>query len=99
MSVKGKCAIAGLGVTPMGKNYGRSATDFGLEAIELALQDAGLRKDEEDGLLINANLSREMNPQLQQALGLETLSLLNVMNAYASTAAALTKYSSMEIAS
>ena len=81
MSVKGRCAIAGLGVTQMGKVYGRSATDFALEAIELALQDAGLRKDEVDGLLINANMSREMNPQLQQALGLENLSLLNVMNA------------------
>jgi len=56
MSVKGRCAIAGLGVTPMGKIYGRSATDFALEAIELALQDAGLQKDEVDGLLINAAL-------------------------------------------
>src|SRR6266566_3632129 len=97
MSVKGKCAIAGLGVTPMGKIYGRSATDFALEAIELALQDAGLRKDEVDGLLINANMSREMNPQLQQALGLENLSLLNVMNAYGSTAGTMIQYASMAI--
>src|SRR5258708_16774028 len=97
MSVKGRCAVAGLGVTPMGKIYGRSATDFALEAIELALQDAGLQKDEVDGLLINANMSREMNPQLQQALGLENLSLPNVMNAYGSTAGTMIQYASMAI--
>src|SRR5258708_12305840 len=97
MSVKGRCAVAGLGVTPMGKIYGRSARDFALEAIELALQDAGLQKDEVDGLLINANMSREMNPQLQQALGLENLSLLNVMNAYGSTAGTMIQYASMAI--
>ncbi len=97
MGVKGKCAIAGLGVTPMGKIYGRSATDFALEAIELALADAGLQKDEVDGLLINANMSREMNPQLQAALGLENLSLLNVMNVYGSTAGTMIQYASMAI--
>ncbi len=97
MSVKGRCAIVGLGVTPMGKIYGRNATDFAIEAIELALRDAGLERDEVDGLLINANMSREMNPQLQQALGLENLSLLNVMNAYGSTAGTMIQYASMAI--
>jgi hypothetical protein len=28
MTIKGTCAIAGLGVTAMGKIYGRSASDF-----------------------------------------------------------------------
>lgn len=97
MSVKGKAAIVGLGVTQMGKVYGRNATDFALEAIELALQDAGLEKDEVDGLLINANLSREMNPQLQESLGLRNLALLNVMNAYGSTAGTMIQYASMAI--
>jgi acetyl-CoA acetyltransferase len=97
MFVKGSCAIAGLGVTQMGKIYGRSATDFALEAIELALADAGLEKDEVDGLLINANMSREMDLQLQGALGLENLSLVNVMNAYGSTAGTMIQYASMAI--
>lgn len=97
MSVRGKCAIAGLGVTPMGKIYGRSATDFALEAVDLALQDAGFAKEDVDGVLINANLSREMSPQLQQALGMENLSLFNVMNAYGSTAGTMIQYASMAI--
>ena len=97
MSIKGRCAIAGLGVTAMGKIYGRSASDFAAEAIQLALDDAGLKKEEVDGLLINANISPEMNPMLQMTLGFEDLSLLNVMNAYGSTAGTMIQYASMAI--
>ena len=56
MSIKGKCSIVGLGVTAMGKVYGRSASDFAAEAIHMALEDAGLKKEQVDGLLINANM-------------------------------------------
>ena len=97
MSVKGKSAIVGLGVTPMGKIYGRSASDFAAEAVKLALDDAGLQKEEVDGLLINANLSSEMGPMLQMTLGFEDLSLLNVMNAYGSTAGTMIQYAAMAI--
>jgi acetyl-CoA acetyltransferase len=97
MSIKGKSAIAGLGVTAMGKIYGRSATDFAAEAIQLALRDAGLQKSEVDGLLINANLSTEMSPQTQMALGFQDLALFNVMNAYGSTAGTMVQYASMAI--
>ena len=97
MSIKGKSAIVGLGVTPMGKIYGRSPSDFAAQAIKLALDDAGLQKEEVDGLLINANLSPEMSPLLQMTLGLENLSLMNVMNAYGSTAGTMIQYASMAI--
>jgi acetyl-CoA acetyltransferase len=97
MSIKGKFAIAGLGVTPMGKIYGRSASSFAAEAIQLALDDAGLRKQDVDGLLINANLSPEMSPSLQMTLGFQDLSLLNVMNAYGSTAGIMIQYACMAI--
>jgi len=97
MSIKGKCSIVGLGVTAMGKVYGRSATDFAAEAIHLALEDAGLKKEDVDGLLINANMSPEMSPLLQMTLGFEDLSLLNVMNAYGSTAGTMIQYACMAI--
>ena len=35
-------AIAGLGLTDVGKVYGRSATDLAAEAVRLAAADAGL---------------------------------------------------------
>src|SRR5581483_2992269 len=97
MGIKGKCAIVGLGITAMGKIYGRSATSFAAEAIKLALDDAGLQKEEVDGLLINANLATEMNPMLQMMLGFQDLALLNVMNAYGSTAGTMIQYASMAI--
>jgi acetyl-CoA acetyltransferase len=43
-------AIAGLGITEMGKVYGRTAPDFAADAIRLAVADAGLTLDDIDGL-------------------------------------------------
>ena len=68
-----KGAIVGLGVTPMGKIYGRRAVDFAAEAIALALDDAGLTKNDVDGLLINANISGDMDVRSQMILGFENL--------------------------
>lgn len=102
---KSKTAIAGLGITEMGKIYGRSNTDFAVEAIGLAIQDAGLRKDEVDGILINAGIANllglpnAIGLELQHALGLTDLRLLNVMNGYGSTVGAMVQYASMAIAS
>lgn len=97
MSLHGQTAVVGLGVTRMGKVYGRTATDFAAEAIARALKDAGLAKDDLDGLLINAGLSDDMEPRLQMALGLEDLGVLNVMNAYGSTAGTMLQYAAMAI--
>ncbi len=97
MSIKGKGAIVGLGITAMGKIYGRSASDFAAEAINIALEDSGLQKSDLDGLLVNANMSPEMSPMLQMTLGLQDLPLLNVMNAYGSTAGTMIQYATMAI--
>jgi acetyl-CoA acetyltransferase len=90
-------SIAGLGVTPMGKIYGRRSVDFAAEAIALALEDAGLQKSDVDGLLINANIPQDMDPRTQMTLGLENLTLINVMNGYGSTAGAMMQYACMAI--
>ena len=74
-------AIAGLGITEMGKVYGRTPTDFAAEAVALALQDAGLETHDLDGLLVNGNHSPEMGPTLQFSLGLLDLTLLASINA------------------
>ena len=95
--MKGRTAIAGLGMTEMGKVYGRTATDFAAEALALALDDAGLAKADVDGLLINANHSAEMAPMLQMSLGLEDLTLVNAMSAYGSSAGAMLQYAAHAI--
>src|SRR3954471_13383527 len=90
-------AIAGLGITEMGKVYGRTASDFAGEAIALALEDAGLQADDVDGLLINGNQSPEMVPTLQFSLGLTDLTLVNVMSAFGSTAGTMLQYAAHAI--
>ncbi len=90
-------AIAGLGITEMGKVYGRTATDFAAEAIALALDDAGLQAIRLDGLLINGNHSTEMVPTLQFSLGLTDLTLLSAMNAFGSTATMMLQYAAHAI--
>ena len=97
MPNQAKGAIVGLGVTPMGKIYGRRSVDFAAEAIALALEDAGLQKSDIDGLLINANIPNDMDPRTQMVLGLENLNLINVMSAYGSTAGSMMQYACMAI--
>lgn len=105
MDFKGRAAIAGLGITEMGKVFGRTATDFAVEAIGMAIADAGLEKDEIDGLLINTGMSTilaqpgALGLDLQNALGLTDLRLLNVMNSFGSTAGAMVQFASLAVAS
>ena len=90
-------AIVGLGLTEMGKVYGRTITDLAGEAIALALEDAGLEKSDVDGLLINANGSTEMVPMLQLSLGLENLTLVNAMSSAGSTAGNMLQWATQSI--
>jgi len=50
-NVSGKYAIVGVGYTPQGSVPGRSALSFHLEACANAIADAGLKKDDIDGLI------------------------------------------------
>jgi acetyl-CoA acetyltransferase len=96
--VSSAAAIAGLGITEMGKVYGRTASDFAGESIALALDDAGLQARDIDGLLINGNHSSEMVPTLQFSLGLTDLTLTNTMSAFGSTATTMLQYAAHAIA-
>ncbi len=97
MARQAKSAIVGLGITEMGKVFGRSGTSLALEAISLALEDAGLKKEDLDGLLINAGISNSIGLGLQNAGGFKDLRLLNHMNAAGSTACQMVQYASMAV--
>jgi acetyl-CoA acetyltransferase len=104
MSLRGKCAIAGLGQTRMGKNFDHpNAMGFAVEAVELALDDAGLTRDALDGLLVNPGITWSENQMasfsLQQALGLRNLRLSAMMNLGGATAAAMIMHAVQAIAS
>jgi acetyl-CoA acetyltransferase len=97
-----KAAIVGLGITEQGKIYGRSAIDFGAEAISLALDDAGLNKHDVDGLLINSNGTRPQDASHITAglvYGFKDLSLFNILYAAGSTAGTMVEYACAAIES
>jgi len=51
MSLKDRCAIVGVGYTPQGRVPGRTALSFHLEASANAIADAGLNREDIDGLI------------------------------------------------
>jgi acetyl-CoA acetyltransferase len=91
--MSGKYAITGLGLTAQGKVYEHGYMGFGVEAVTLALADAGLEKTALDGLLVNPGLSWRnasmASSTLQHALGLENLSFSASMNLGGATAGAM----------
>ncbi len=53
MNLKDTCAITGVGLTKLAKNNPDSSTmGFALQGCKLAIEDAGLKKDDIDGLLL-----------------------------------------------
>jgi acetyl-CoA acetyltransferase len=89
--------IAGLGMTELGKVYGRSAAQFAADAIRLAAADAGLALVEIDGLLTSSGLAGGVGLGLQRDLGLRDLRLLAEIQAYGSSACAMVQYASMAV--
>jgi len=98
--LKGSVAIAGLGLTPMGRVYD-SPMGFAVEAVRLALADAGLERGGLDGLLLNPGIAWSDAAMgsfaLQQALGLRDLRLSSTMNAGGATAAAMVQHAALAI--
>ncbi len=103
MDLRAKCAIAGLGQTRMGKNFDHpNAMGFAIEAISLALDDAGLKREDLDGLLVNPGITWGDNTMasfsVQQAMGLRDLRLSATMGLGGATAAAMIMHASQSIA-
>jgi acetyl-CoA acetyltransferase len=90
-------AIAGLGITTMGKIYGRTAADFAHEAAEQAVADAGLTMTDVDGLLVNPGVGNDLDIRLQARLQLRDLRLLSSVQAFGSSACAMVQMASMAI--
>jgi acetyl-CoA acetyltransferase len=101
--LRGAAAIVGLGITPQGKVYGNTPLGFAVDAIQLALEDAGLERRDLDGLLLNTGLSwNDLGMgsfQLQQAMGLHDLRLSATMGLGGATACAMIQHAAQAIAS
>ncbi|WP_433560441.1 thiolase family protein [Nocardia sp. CA-151230] len=99
MGNTGRAAIAGLGITDVGKVYGRSATDFAADAVRRAAADAGLAVSDVDGLLVSAGMKRDVSITLANVLGLRDLRLLAEMNAFGASAGAMVSYAAAAVTS
>ncbi|NMO00053.1 thiolase family protein [Gordonia sp. TBRC 11910] len=82
-------AIVGLGMTELGKVFGRSAAELTVEAITRAVADAGLTMGDVDGVLMSAGLGEELAPHLVAELGISTLGLLAVTSTFGAGAGAM----------
>ena len=104
MELKGKAAICGLGITDQGKVYGKTAYQFGIEAVHLALQDAGLPKDDLDGLLIytgnatGGSSSFDQKTILPNFMGLRHLNLYSYVDTMGASAGAMVQYAATAVA-
>jgi acetyl-CoA acetyltransferase len=96
--LKAKAPITGLGISEMGRVNGHDAQHFAAEAIQRAVEDAGLRKDQVDGLLVNPGVSPLGGVGLQNYLGLTHLRLLSSMNVGGATACAMVQYAALAVA-
>jgi acetyl-CoA acetyltransferase len=98
MAFAARSAIVGLGISDIGKVYGRSPTSFALEAIDRALDDCGMRKEQVDGLLMQNGIAQPgIGLQLQNQAGLKNLRLVNHMNAMGATPVSMVQYATMAI--
>lgn len=91
-------AIAGLGMTEMGKVYGRTATQLAVEAVGSAASDAGLQVGDIDGLLINFGIGRQVGIPLAADLGLRDLSMLSEIQSFGSSAGVMVMQAAAAIA-
>jgi len=99
--LRAKAAITGLGISEMGRVYGHDAQHFAAEAVQRAVADSGLRKDDIDGLLVNqgvSSLGGMGGVGMQNYLGLTNLRLLSSMNCGGATANIMVQYAAMHVA-
>jgi acetyl-CoA acetyltransferase len=92
-------AIAGLGMTELGKVYGRSPRRLAADAVRAAVTDAGLTLTDLDGLLVSSGMTGSPGIELARALGLRDLRLLTEMNSYGATAVTMVSYAAAMVRS
>jgi acetyl-CoA acetyltransferase len=90
-------AIVGLGMTRMGKVYGRTAAQFAVEAIRGAAEDAGLALADIDGLFVNPGVNNDTDLRLQSALQMRHTRVLATLQGFGSSAGQMVQYAALAI--
>ncbi len=95
----GDAAIAGLGMTSMGRVFGSSPRRLAASAVRLAATDAGMALSDLDGLLICPGITGGLDVGLAGQLGLHDLALLAVVNSFGASAATAVQVAAQAVAS
>lgn len=101
-SVRPLAAVVGLGMSDFKREPTAPPTALAVVALRRALEDAGLKKDDVDGIVINGNpVHREDDVGLSfaAAAGLRRLRLANVLTAEGSTAAQTVQFAALAVSS
>jgi acetyl-CoA acetyltransferase len=101
MSLSGgvSAAIVGLGLTEVGKVFGRSPRRLAAEAIRRAADDAGLAVCDLDGLLVCPGVSGGLDIGLAATVGLRDLRLLTEIGSYGASAGVAMQYAALAVGS
>lgn len=96
-NLKGKAAIAGIGATEFSKESGRSELRLAAEAVGAALDDAGLKPSDVDGLV---TFTMDTNPEISvaQACGIGDLSFFSRVNFGGGAACGTVAHAAMAVA-
>ncbi|REE99793.1 thiolase family protein [Thermomonospora umbrina] len=92
-------AIAGLGMTELGRVYGRSPRRLAADAVRRAAADTGLGLGDLDGLVVSHGMGGSPGIELADSLGLRDLRMLTMMNSFGATAGAMVSYAAMSVIS
>ena len=95
----GDAAIAGLGMTSLGRVFGSSPRRLAASAVRLAAADAGMSVTDLDGLLICPGITGGLDVGLAGHLGLRDLALLAVVNSFGASAATAVQVAAQAVAS
>ncbi|MEV0544519.1 thiolase family protein [Nocardia salmonicida] len=90
--------IVGLGITETGVVDGRSAAAYAAEAVQLAVDDAGLALTDVDGLLVSSGKSGGVDVRLAKQLDMRDLGILTQISQAGSTANAQIQMAVLAIA-
>ncbi|MDA8043958.1 MAG: thiolase family protein [Actinomycetota bacterium] len=93
-----RAIIAGLGITDVGRVYGRSAADFAADAVRRAVADAGMTLQDVDGMLVSSGVSGGVDVKLARRLGLQDLGILSQISQVGSTALSQVQIAALAIA-
>ncbi|AIJ24939.1 lipid-transfer protein [Amycolatopsis methanolica] len=97
MTLSGKAAIAGIGATEFSKDSGRSELRLAAEAVRAALDDAGLRSSDVDGL-VSFTMDGNAEIAVARELGIPELTFFSRVHYGGGAAAATVQQAAMAVA-